>query len=326
MADEGDNLHDPWAPPPDAAPAAPEADVPTRVTPIEPTVEGIDAPPLPPDEPELLPEIVPPESEVPPPRRHWPGAAKAIVAVLAVLLVATAVGLGYGWWKSNDDKKELESTSNQQGQELSQQLDKANQDNATAQQQLATANTKITDQQTQITGLQSQLTAAQDEAAAAKQQSAALAGLFPLTPQKLQPGLPGTYRSDAVQPAPGGCSLASCPPVQLTMTIESSGGALTVSDPALGRLPLTPVGGGWSATGAAPAAFQLQCNAAPQPTTFTITLAATVVALDSKNAPQVATLGTGFLLSSAPVAGTAEPANAGCPPGVAAYLLSAART
>ena len=323
MADEGDHLHDPWAPPPDGAPAAPQVDVPTRVTPIEPTVEGPDLPPV---EPVALPEIVPPESEVPAPRRHWPGSAKAIVAILAVLLVGTAVGLGYGWWKSNDDKKELESTSNQQGQELSQQLDKANQDNATAQQQLATANTKITDQQSQITDLQSQLTSAQDEAATAKQQSDALAGLFPLTPQKLQPGLPGTYRSDSVQPMPGGCSLATCPPVQLTMTIESSGGALTVSDPALGRLPLTPIGGGWTATGPAPAAFQLQCNAAPQPTTFTLTLAATAVALGSNNAPQVTTLGGGLLLSSAAVAATADPANPGCPPGVGVYPLSAART
>jgi hypothetical protein len=333
MADEGDHLHDPWAPPPDGAPAAPpdgapaapEADVPTRVTPIEPTVEGLDAPPQPPVEPVLWPEVVPPESEVPPPRRRWPGSAKAIVAILAVLLVGTAVGLGYGWWKSNDDKKELESTSNQQGQELSQQLDKANQDNATAQQQLATANTKITDQQTQITDLQSQLTSAQDEAAAAKQQSDALAGLFPITAQKLQPGLPGTYRTDSVQAMPGGCSLASCPPVQLTMTIESSGGALTVSDPALGRLPLTPVGGGWTASGPAPAAFQLQCNAAPQTTTFTLTLGATTIALDAKDAPQVATLGGGLLLSSAPVAATAEPVNPGCPAGVGVYQLSAAR-
>ena len=44
------------------------------------------------------------------PRAAWPGAAKAIVIILVVLLVGTAVGLGYGWWKTNDDKKDLEST------------------------------------------------------------------------------------------------------------------------------------------------------------------------------------------------------------------------
>jgi TolA-binding protein len=319
MADEGDGLHEPWAPPPDGAPAEPDADVPTGVTPIDPALDELDDMPPPPVEPVLLPEVVPPSSELAAPRRRWPGSAKAIVIILAVLLVGTAAGLGYAWWKTNEDKKDLETASNQQGQELSQQLDKANKDNAALQEQLTEANAKVTD-------LQGQLTTAQDDAAAAKQQSAALAGLFPLTPQKEQAGLPGTYRMDPASAAPGGCSLATCPPVQLTLTIESSGGALTVSDPALGRATLTPTGGGWTATGPAPAPFQLTCNGAPQPTNFTLTVGATAVALDAQNAPQVTSLGGGLLLSSAAVPATAEPVSAGCPPGVAVYILGGNRT
>jgi hypothetical protein len=86
------------------------------------------------------------------------------------------------------------------------------------------------------------------------------------------------------------------------------------------------VGGGWQATGAAPASLQLACNGAPQPTTFTLTVGATVIALDAKNAPQVASLGGGMQLSSAAVAATAEPVSAACPPGVAVYIVGANRT
>jgi TolA-binding protein len=263
--------------------------------------------------------VVPPEEVLPAPRRRWPGSAKAIVVILAVLLVATAAGLGYGWWKTNDDKKDLESASNQQGQELSDQLDKANKDLVATQQQLAAANTKVTD-------LQGQLTTAQSDAAAAKQESAALLALFPLNAQKLQPGLPGTYRTDSVTAAPGGCSLATCPSVQLTLTIEAAGGGLSVSDPTLGHFPLAAVGGGWTATGAAPAALQLPCNGAPQATTFTLTVGATAIALDAQNAPKVTSIGGGLLLSSAAVAATTEPVNAGCPPGVGSYVLGGNRT
>jgi TolA-binding protein len=316
MADEGDGLHDPWAPPPDGPQVEPEvAEVPTRVTPIEPAPVASAEP----DEAVALPEVVPPENELEPPKRRWPGAAKAIVIILAVLLVATAAGLGYGWWKTNDDKKDLETASNQQGQELSQQLDKANKENAALQDQLTAANAKVTD-------LQGQLTTAQDEAATAQQESAALAALFPLNAQKVQPGLPGTYRTGSVTVAQGGCSLASCPPVQLTLTIESSGGALTVSDPTLGRTALTQAGSGWTANGAAPASFQLSCNGAPQPTTYTLSVGASTIALDAQNAPQVAALGGGLLLSSAAVAATPDPASPGCPPGVAFYVIGGSRT
>ena len=308
MEDEGNGLHDPWAPPP---PTSEElgADVPTRVTPIEPPppIAPVDIPPEPAPQPE------------PATRRRWPGSAKAAVAILAVVLIATAAGLGYAWWKTNDEKKDLENASNQQGQELSQQLDQANQQLAASKQQLDQANAQVAD-------LQGKLNATQNDATAAQQQAQAMSALFPLTPQKVQPGLPGTYRTDPVSAATGGCSLAACPSAQLTLTIESSGGGLTVSDPALGRVPLQAVGAGWSATGPASAALQLQCNGAPQPTTFTLSLSASTVALDAKDAPQVATLAGGLLLSSPAVAATAEPPVAGCPPGVGAYSFAANRT
>ena len=252
-------------------------------------------------------------------RRRWPGSAKAIVVLLVIVLVGTAAALGYGWWKTNDDKKDLESASNQQGQELSGQLDKANKDLAATQEQLSAADTKVTD-------LEGQLKTAQADAAAATAENTTLTGLFPLNAQKVQPGLPGTYRSDSVNVPTGGCSLASCPPVQLTLTIEASGNGLTVSDPAFGRVALTPVGGGWTATGPAAASFQLACNGAPQPTTFTLSLGAIAVALDAANAPRVTTLGGSLLLSSAPVAAVAEPPSPACPPGVGSYVVSANRT
>jgi hypothetical protein len=319
MADEGDDLHDAWAPPPEGTSADPDPAEPTQVMATEPLDDALVVPSPPPAEPPMPPEVVPAADEIAPPRRRWPGSAKAIVVILAILLLATAAGLGYGWWKTSNDKKDLETASNQQGTELSQQLDKANKDLAATQEELTTANGKVTD-------LQGQLTTAQADAAAAKEQSEALAGLFPLTAQKLQPGLPGTYRSDSVTVLAGGCSLPACPPVQLTLTIEASGSALTVSDPVLGRLPLALVGSGWTATGPAPAAFQLPCNGVLQPTTFTLTVGASTIALDANDAPQVASLGGGFLLSSAAVAATTEPVNPGCPVGVGIYLLGANRT
>jgi len=318
MADEGDGLHDPWAPPPDGTAGHPDLEEPEPITTTEVPVHEVDDPPAPPVEPVMMPEVVPADSVLPAPRRRWPGSAKAVVVLLAIVLIGTAVGLGYGWWKTNNDKKDLETASNQQGTELSGQLDKANKDLAASQQELAAANAKATD-------LQGQLTTAQNDAAAAKQLSTTLTGLFPITAQKLQPGLPGTYRSDSVTALPGGCSL-TCPSVQLTLTIESSGGGLTVSDPVLGRLPLTLAGAAWTTTGTAPAALQLVCNGAPQPTVFTLTFGATVIALDANNALRVASLGGGLLLSSAAVAPTTEPANAGCPVGVGSYFLGANRT
>ncbi len=317
MADEGDGLHDPWAPPPEGPAGRPDVDESAPVTAVD--VPVVADPPAPPVEPVMMPEVVPADSVIEAPRRRWPGSAKAVVVLLAVVLIGTAAALGYGWWKTSNDKKDLESASNQQGTELSGQLDKANKDLATSQQELAAANAKVTD-------LQTQLTTAQNDAAAAEKENATLTGLFPLNAQKLQPGLPGTYRSDSVNTVSGGCSLPQCPPVQLTLTIEASGGGLTVTDPVLGRLPLTLSGSAWTTTGPAPAALQLACNGAPQPTVFTLTVGATVIALDANNAPKVATLGGGVLLSSAAVPATAEPVNPGCPVGVASYLIGANRT
>src|SRR5215211_4933365 len=153
MAD--DRLHDPWAPPPDR-PGDPDG--PTEIM----------ATSAPPTEPATVTPTEPPTDDG---RRRWPGSAKAVVVLLAVVLVGTAAVLGYGWWKTNDDKKDLESATNQQGQELSGQLDKANKDLAAAQQQLTAANTKATD-------LEGELKTAQDEAAAAKAQSDTLTRLF----------------------------------------------------------------------------------------------------------------------------------------------------
>ena len=64
--------------------------------------------------------------------------------LLVILLIGTAAALGYGWYKTNEDKKDLEQATNQQGQELSGQLDKTNQDLAYAtQQELTAANAKV---------------------------------------------------------------------------------------------------------------------------------------------------------------------------------------
>src|SRR4051812_33548750 len=136
MAD--DRLHDPWAPPPDP-PGDPDA--PTEVM-------ATQAPPAaPPMEPAMEPATEAPTDDG---RRRWPGSAKAVVVLLVIVLVGTAAALGYGWWKTNDDKKDLESATNQQGQELSGQLDKATKDLAAAQQQLTAANTKVTDLESQL--------------------------------------------------------------------------------------------------------------------------------------------------------------------------------
>src|SRR3954470_6157050 len=105
MADEDDSLHDSWAPPPSASAPDPDADGPTAVMPVEPSAS----------------EPVPAADAAPPSRRRWPGSAKAVVALLVIALAATVVGLGYGWSKTNDDKKDLETASNQQGAELSAQ-------------------------------------------------------------------------------------------------------------------------------------------------------------------------------------------------------------
>src|SRR5262245_36609840 len=188
MADEGDNLHDPWAPPPEVTTEGPvptDADVPTRVTPLESPIDELGTP-LPPFEPVTIPDPVPAS----PPSHKWPRSAKAIVVLLAFLLLATAAGLGYGPYTTNEDEKDLENASNQQGQELSGQLDKSHPALASTQQQLTAANAKVTDLQNQLTTTQSQLADAQKQADTAKAESAALAALFPMNAQKLQPAMP----------------------------------------------------------------------------------------------------------------------------------------
>jgi len=325
MAEEGNSLHDPWAPPskaPDddvATPAGPrpESDVPTRATPLPPAPEPPVAPPPPLPEPVLYDA----EAESGPdavPKRRWPGSAKAAVIVLALLLVATAAGLGYAWWKTNDEKKDLETAANQQGQELSQQLSKANQTATSLQQNLDATNKQVAD-------LQQQLDASKAAATQAAQQADAMKALFPVDASTVSAGLPGTYRSDPLPPQPGGCSLASCPTAPLTLTIE--GGNATLSDPALGRVALRTAGAGWSATGPVTAPLQLQCGAAPQATTFTVQFSAAAVALDSAGKTQVTTVAGSLLLTSAAVPAGVDPGNpTGCPPGVASYVFAANRT
>jgi hypothetical protein len=267
------------------------------------------------DEPAPAPEEPPAAT---PERRRWTTAAKATVIVLAVALVAACAGLGYAWWRTNEDKKDLETAANQQGQELSQQLSAANANLSKSQADLAAANKQITD-------LQGQLKTAQDATATAQAQAAALGKLFPINATTVSSGVPGTYRTPALSAQPNACSVAPCPPAQLTLTVTSAGGALTVADPNLGQAALQGSGAGWSATGAVTPALQLQCSGVAQPTTFTLTVSPAAVALDAQGATQVTTLAGSLLLTAAPVAATATPPTAGCPPAVASYVFAANR-
>jgi hypothetical protein len=341
MADEGSpELHEPWAPAPEGLPApgvvepppapavapAPtppppydyEAEPPTGELPAPaPTTELPAAPP-----PAFAPPP-PPPPDAGPKKRKWPGSAKAVAAVLAVALVGAAAGLGYAWWKTNEDKKDLENVTTAQSQELTSQLDKANADLATTKSSLDAANQ-------QVTGLQGQLKSAQDEAAANKASADALKALFPVNASSVAAGLPGTYASQPVGTVSGACSVAPCPNVQLSLTIESTSGALTVSDPALGRVPLQSGTSGWTASGSAQAALQLQCAGSPQPTSFVLSLAPAAVGLDAKNASQVSSLAGSLVLTSpavtAPTPPPGAPPGTSCAPGVAAYNVLANRT
>jgi hypothetical protein len=359
MADEDNGLHEPWAPPRDdpAEGVAPppvivpapvgESDVPTRAVPLDPAPEMVVTPLLVTHEPgepvdpldsaataEAAGAEVEPATEptaeadevVPPPttpggkeKRRWPGSAKAVTIVLAVALVAAAAGLGYGWWKTNEDKKDLETASNQQGQELSQQLDKANSSLATSQSDLDAANKQVAD-------LQGQLKKAQDDAATAQAEAAAVTKLFPVNATTVAAGVPGNYRTSPLSPQAGSCTLASCPSTQLTLAVASNGGGLTVSDPGLGQVALQSAGAGWSATGATTSALQLQCQGVALPTTFTLAMSPAAVALDSKGSPQVTTMAGSLLLTAAAVPAVAEPPSTGCPAGVSSYVFSANRT
>ena len=360
MADEGTpELHEPWAPaaPPPApaegeaaaeAPAEPTAEPPSEPIaepPSEPTAEVEPPPPPPPPPPydieaETPTAEVPAEPAVPPPppafapppppaepaKKKWPGSAKAVAIILAVALVAAAGGLGYAWYKTNGDKKDLEKVTTAQSQELTSQLDNANADLATTKSSLDAATKQVTDLQSELTTTQGQLKTAQDAAAASKASADALKAVFPITAASVAAGLPGSYTSASAGTVTGGCSVAPCPSVQLTLTIESASGALSVSDPALGRVPLQSGSGGWTASGPVQASLQLQCAGAPQPTTFVLALAPAAVALDAKNAAQVTALASSLVLSSpapAPVAPATTPA---CGPGVAAYNVVANRT
>jgi hypothetical protein len=269
------------------------------------------------------PPFAPPPPPPPEKRKKWPGSAKATAAILAVALLGAAGGLGYAWWKTNEDKKDLEKITTAQSQELASQLDKANADLASTKSSLDAASKQVTD-------LQGQLKSAQDEAAASKTQADALKALFPVTASSVAGGVPGTYGTQSVGPVAGGCSVAPCPNVQLVLTIESSAGSLTVSDPALGRVPLQAGTGGWTATGSVLASLQLQCAGSPQATSFVLSLAPAAVALDAKNAAQVTSLAGSLVLTSAAVVAPAPPAGTppgpSCPPGVAAYNVLANRT
>jgi hypothetical protein len=340
MADEGSReLHEPWAPtapPPDAeTPAEPpaeprlappppydiEAELPTTELPAEPAI-----PPPPPFAPPPPPAAQAPKKK----KKKWPGSAKAVAIILAVALVAAAGGLGYAWYKTNEDKKDLEKVTTAQSQELASQLDKANGDLATTKSALDAANKQATDLQSQLTTTQGQLKTAQDDAAASKATADALKALFPITPASVAGGLPGSYSSPSAGTVTGGCSVAPCPSVQLTLTIESASGALSVSDPALGRIPLQSGSGGWTANGTVQASLQLQCGGSPQPTSFVLSMAPAAVALDAKNAAQVTSLAGSLVLSAAAVTAPAPPAGTppgpSCGPGVAAYDVVANRT
>jgi hypothetical protein len=315
MAEEGSDLHEPWAPP-RGRPAVPydieaetpaerepsEADTPTEVVPVQPAGP---------------PPLTPPPPPPPPGRKKWPGSAKAVTAVLVVALLGTGAGLGYAWWKTNDDKKNLENVTTEQSQELSAQLDKANAELATTKSSLDAANKQITD-------LQGQLKTAQDGAAAQKATADALKALFPVNAQTTAASLPGGYNTPALSTVSGGCSVAPCPTAQLALTIESTSGALTISDPSFGRVPLQAGGAGWAATGSVVASLQLQCAGVPQPTTFSLSLEPAAVALDANNATRITTLAGSFVLTSAAVAGVAPAPS--CPPGVATYVVTANRT
>ena len=283
----------------------------------EPATTELPAAPAP------APTFAPPPPPPPAGRKKWPGSAKAVAIVLAVALVAAAGGLGYAWWKTNEDKKDLENVTTVQSQELTSQLDKANADLATTQSSLDAANKQVTD-------LQGQLKSAQDEAAANKATADALNALFPVTASSVAGGLPGSYSSQPVGTVTGGCSVAPCPRVQLSLTIESTAGALTISDPAFGRVPLQSGGAGWAASGSVQASLQLQCAGSPQPTSFVLSLAPAAVALDAKNAAQVTSLAGSIVLTSpevvAPTPPAGTPPGPSCAPGVGAYSVVANRT
>jgi hypothetical protein len=308
MADEGSReLHEPWAPSPPDTPPAPydiDAETPTEVVPVV-------AEPL----PAVL--VRPPPPPPPPRRRKWPWSARVMVSILTLAFLGAVGGLGYAWWKTNEDKKDLEAVTTDQSQELTTQLDKANSELATTKSSLDAA-TK------QVTEVQGQLKTAQDDTAAQKTQVDALKALFPINAQTAAVGLPGTYGTESMTAQPNSCTVAPCPTAQLALTIESTSGALTISDPALGRVPLQAGGAGWTASGSVLASLQLQCSGSPQPTSFLLTLAPAAVALDDKNAPRITTLAGSLLLTSAAVAGV--PPAPTCAPGVASYAVAANRT
>jgi hypothetical protein len=260
-------------------------------------------------------------------QRRWTRGAKATAALLAVLLVGAVAGLGYAWWHERSDRQDLEkdlnsaaATSAQQVTQLTKERDQAVTRMNTGTQQLDAATAKAAGLQRQLTLTQARLKVAEGAAAAALSQARSLRALFPLSPSKLAAGLPGTYVSTVFNVAAGGCSRPACPLQPLSIAITGTGPALTARAANLGQATLHVVGGvEWAGAGTAGAPFQLRCNAAPQATTFSWTLAPGSTGLVG-TASQV-TLLAGRLVLTAAAVGGATP----CPAGIAVYDLVAER-
>jgi hypothetical protein len=286
--------------------------------------------------PEPLPESEPPaptlydamaeESAVPvaaPPaeaaaegKRRWPGSAKAVVAVLVVTLLGAAGGLGYAWYKTNQDKQDAQKT--------------ASTNEATLNKQVSDLQTQVNSLTKQVNDLNTQLKSAQDDAAAAKKsaddanaQLSSIKGLFPLDASKSATGLPGTYTTGTLNTATGQCNLASCPAPKFTLVIAGSG-SYTVSDPQLGQPTLSLAANQvWTANGLTADGLQLTCENAPQITSFTLDLIPSQTALASNGALQVTAL-RGHLVLTSPAATGAS--GAACPAGLAVYDVAATRS
>jgi hypothetical protein len=254
-----------------------------------------------------------------------------VTAILAVALVAVAAGLGYGWWKTNQDKNDAQEAANSNTAALNKQVSDLKGQVGTLTAQVGNLNKQVSDLQAQLKTSQDATVAAQkaaDDAKAqadgAKAQADALAKLFPVNASSTAGGLPGNYTTGTVKTATGNCSLASCPSTQLTLVIAGSGSSFTISDPQIGKPALTLSHNAvWAATGQAQGSLQLACETTPVITSFTLNLAPAATALDDKGATQVTTL-AGSLVLTAPA--STGPAGAACPAGLAVYNVVANRT
>jgi hypothetical protein len=264
--------------------------------------------------------------------KRWTAGAKVTATLLSVLLVGALAGGGYAWWHERQDRQSVESdlnsaaaTSAAQVTQLTKERDDAQTQFNAATQQLATANGTAADLQRQLTTAQADLKTAQTDRATALSETKKLQALFPVDVTTTAAGLPGGYSSTVFNLVSGGCSLAPCPLRPLRLTVSGSGASLVASDPSLGRVGLKVVAGAeWAGSAAAGAAFRLQCQGAPQPTTFSLALAPTAVALTSSTTSQVTILAGRLVLTSAAV--TPPGATAPCPAGLAVYDLVAQRS